>query len=98
MKKIYSIGAIALLLFSACKPNVNVTTPPSPGEVTFTNYMAVGNSLTAGYADGTLTHSGQLNSYPQRLFEQFQRVGANGPFVQPELPGDYGYPRPKLVL
>lgn len=97
MKKLYTVGAIALL-FSACKPSVNVTTPLSSGDVNFTNYMAVGNSLTAGYADGTLTHSGQLNSYPQRLFEQFQRVGATGPFVQPELPGDYGYPKPKLVL
>lgn len=97
MKKLAIVGATALF-FSACKPSVNITTPLSSGSVTLTNYMAVGNSLTAGYADGTLTHTGQLNSYPQRLFEQFQRVGATGPFVQPELPGDYGYPNPKLIL
>jgi lysophospholipase L1-like esterase len=97
MKRIYVIGALAFL-FSSCKPHVNITTPPSSGEATFTNYLAVGNSLTAGYADGSLTHSGQLNSYPQRLYEQFQRVGSVGPFIQPELTGDYGYPGPKLVL
>jgi hypothetical protein len=97
MKKIYIVGALGFL-FSACKPHVDISSPPSRGQADFSNYMAVGNSLTAGYADGTLTHSGQLNSYPQRLFEQFQRVGATGPFVQPELTGDYGYPSAKLIL
>ncbi len=97
MKNIYIIGAMACLL-SACKPSVNITTPPSAGDVDFTNYMAIGNSLTAGYADNSLTVSGQLNSYPQRLFEQFSLVGAKGPFIQPLLVSDIGYPGPKKVM
>jgi len=97
MKRLYIFGAAALL-FSACKPTVNITTPPTAGQVNFTNYLAVGSAYTAGFADSSLTVSGQLNSYPERLFEQFQRVGSTGPFVQPLLPGDYGYPNPKFIL
>ena len=97
MKKIYIIGALSLL-FSACKPSINLTKPGSPGTANFTNYLAIGNSLTAGYADNSLYLSGQLNSYPQRLFEQFQLVGCRGPFIQPLLSSDYGFSSAKLVL
>jgi len=101
MKRIYIFGA-AVVLFSACKPNTNVTTPPTSGDAVFTNYMAVGCSFSSGYADNSLTVSGQLNSFPQRLFEQLSTVkdgnGADGPFIQPLLTGDNGYPNPKLEL
>jgi lysophospholipase L1-like esterase len=98
MRKIYTIAAIACL-FAACKPSVSVTTPPSAGTADFTNYLAIGNSLTSGYADGALTVTGQLNSYPQRLFEQFQLVTkTKGTFIQPLVTGNDGYPSPKLVL
>jgi len=101
MKRIYIFGA-AVVLFSACKPNTNVTTPPTSGDAVFTNYMAVGCSFSSGYADSSLTVSGQLNSFPQRLFEQLSTVkdgnGADGPFIQPLLTGDNGYPNPKLEL
>jgi len=100
MKKVYLIGALAIG-FAACKPSVNVSPTPTSGSVDFTSYLAVGNSLTAGYADGSLYVTGQLNSYPERLFEQFSQVsqhGAQGPFVQPLLTSDQGYPSAKLVL
>lgn len=101
MKKIYTIGAVALA-FAACKPNANITTPATSGNARFTNYMAVGCSYTAGYADSSLTVSGQLNSYPQRLFEQFSIIRdgdqAVGPFIQPLVTSDNGYPTPKFVL
>jgi len=101
MRKIYIIGSMAFL-FAACKPSVNITTPASAGSANFSNYLAVGNSLTAGYSDNSLTVSGQLNSYPERLFEQFQLIpgamGAKGPFIQPLLHSDNGYPSAKLVL
>ena len=41
------------------------------GKADFTRYVAVGNSLTAGYSDGALYRSGQQNSYPAMLAEQF---------------------------
>jgi hypothetical protein len=101
MKKLYTIG-VAAILFASCKPSANVTTPSTAGEAVFTNYLAVGCSYSSGYADKSLTVSGQLNSYPQRLFEQFETIedgfGAKGPFIQPLVTGDNGYPEPKLVL
>jgi len=100
MKKIYILGVVAIL-FSACKPSINIDPKPTAGNADFTNYLAIGNSLTAGYTDGSLTVSGQLNSYPQRLFEQFSLIpvhGAVGPFIQPLLSGDWGYPGPKYIL
>src|SRR4051812_32793562 len=101
MKKILFIGAVACM-FASCKPSTNITTPVSGGNAFFTNYMAVGNSLTAGFADNSLYVSGQLNSYPERLFEQFSTItgpqAAKGPFIQPLLQGDAGYPSAKLVL
>lgn len=97
MRKILFLGAMASL-FAACKPNVAITTKPSPGLATFKNYLAIGNSFTAGFGDNQLTVSGQINSYPQRLFEQFSLVGADGPFVQPRLHSDIGFLGPKLIM
>jgi hypothetical protein len=97
MKKIYIIGAIAAL-FTACKPNVNVTTKPSPGSATFTSYLAVGSSFTAGFGDNALTVSGQVSSFPAMLYKQFRLVGANDTFVQPRLVSDIGFLGPKLIV
>lgn len=96
MRKVYIFGLAALTL-SACKPNIDQQ-PPSAGEVDFARYLAVGNSATAGFADGTLYMSAQRSSYPAILAEQLKLVGG-GKFVQPELPeGDRGYPEPKMLL
>lgn len=98
MRKIFILGAMSCL-FAACKPNAGITTNLTTGKADFTNYLAIGNSMTAGYTDGSLTVSGQLNSYPQRLFEQFQLVTSiKGTFVQPLVTGNFGYPWPKKVL
>ena len=102
MRKLYIICGLTLL-FAACKPSVHISIPPTAGRANFSNYLAIGNSLTSGYSDNSLTVSGQLNSYPERLFEQFQLIpGINGGsksyFVQPLLHSDNGYPGPKKVL
>ena len=55
---------------------------PSKGSADFTKYVAVGNSLTAGFADAGLYRDGQLNAYPDILAGQFRTVGG-GDFVQP---------------
>ena len=80
MKHIYLIGA-SLLVLASCKPNLEPTKPTS-GDANFTSYVAIGNSLTAGYADGTLYRSGQINSYPNMLAEMFAFAGG-GEFKQP---------------
>ena len=100
MKKIYSIG-VALILLASCRPSININKNASAGDADFTNYMAVGNSLTAGYTDGSLTVTGQLHSYPQMLFDQFSQIKVHGavpPFIQPLLTSDNGYPGPKYIL
>lgn len=95
MKKLYIIGLMACGL-TACKPNVDPVVGDK-GSLNFNRYLAVGNSLTAGYEDGTLYKTGQENSYPAMLATQFRLVGG-GDFIQPLLPGDNGYPNPKYIL
>lgn len=96
MKKISIISLIAVSFFSACKPTIDPSIPDH-GQADFSTYVAIGNSLTAGYGDGTLYRSGQQNSYPAMLAEQFALVGG-GQFKQPLLPGNAGWPGLKLVL
>lgn len=96
MKKLYIIGLIAACGFTACKPKLDPKVATS-GALNFTRYLAVGNSLTAGYADGSLYKTGQMNSYPAMLAAQFDLVGG-GDFIQPLLPGENGYPNAKYVL
>jgi hypothetical protein len=96
MKKVYNLSLL-LCLLASCKPDLKVS-KPSPGTADFSVYLAVGNSLTAGFADNSLYLSGQQNSYPLRLSEQFKLVGG-GAFKQPLLMSDIGlYPSPKLIL
>ena len=76
----------ALVGVTACTnndidPNA-ATGTPSKGDADFTKYVAVGNSLTAGFADNGLYRDGQLNSYPNILAGQFRAVGG-GDFTQP---------------
>jgi hypothetical protein len=54
--------------------------------VDFSRYVAVGNSLTAGYADNGLYRAGQLNSYPNILAGQLRLAGGAAEFRQPLFP------------
>jgi hypothetical protein len=78
-KHIYIIAGLFLL--AACKPEVK-TAQLTHGSANFSRFIAVGNSLTAGYADGGLYLDGQLNSYPSIMAGQMQSVGG-GSFNQP---------------
>jgi len=66
MRKIYIMGALAVV-FASCKPSVNITVPPKPGNADFTNYLAIGDNYTAGYADNSLTVTGQLIYHAQAI-------------------------------
>ena len=74
------LGLLGLGLAS-CQPNIEAPSV-SAGSADFSRYISVGNSLTAGYADGGLYREGQLNSYPSILASQFTKAGG-GDFVQP---------------
>lgn len=82
----YKIGAAAFLsssiLLAGCDPEFEDDRTLSAGSLDLTKYVAVGNSLTAGYQDNGLSLEGQLNSYPNILANQFSYVGG-GEFTQP---------------
>ncbi|HEY0047439.1 MAG TPA: G-D-S-L family lipolytic protein [Flavobacterium sp.] len=59
-----------------------VEVPITAGTADFSNYVAVGNSLTAGFSDNALFREGQENSYPSLLSQQFALVGG-GDFAIP---------------
>ena len=67
---------------AGCQANIDAPAGVSAGSANFTTYLAVGNSLTAGYQSGGLSRAGQLQSYPNILAKQFAQVGG-GAFNQP---------------
>lgn len=76
----------AFLLFFACNPEIDIPVS-SPGAADFSNYIAVGNSLTAGYQDNGLYAEGQMQSYPYLISQQLREV-AIVDFKQPDIPGN----------
>jgi hypothetical protein len=83
--KNYAYILLAAASITACKPVITVPSP-SAGTADFTRYISVGNSLTAGYADGGLYLAGQLNSYPSIIAAQMQTIGGASTFNQPLWP------------
>ena len=77
--KLYIIAG--LLFLGACKPEIH-NPAPSKGSADFSRFIAVGNSLTAGYSNGGLYLEGQQNSYPSIMARQMLAVGG-GVFNQP---------------
>lgn len=73
----------------SCEPEFEnaVDANYSAGEADFSTYVAVGNSLTAGYMDGTVSRVGQTYSFPNLLSQQFALVGG-GAFTQPSYEED----------
>jgi lysophospholipase L1-like esterase len=49
--------------------------PITAGSANFTKFVSLGNSLTAGYADGALFKQGQSDSYTNILAQQFALAG-----------------------
>ncbi len=89
MKYRYLIFILSLAILTACEPKIDEFSP-SKGSADFTTYLAFGNSLTSGYADNALYASGQENSYPNILANQFKTVGMQGDFKQPLMPTNNG--------
>ncbi|MFU8813022.1 MAG: hypothetical protein ACNA78_08640, partial [Balneolaceae bacterium] len=68
-----------------------VTTEVSEGDANFTNYVAIGNSLTAGFMDAALYNLGQQNSLAALINEQFVAVGGTTTFNQPDINSANGF-------
>jgi lysophospholipase L1-like esterase len=95
MFKIKYIWALTVLfVFAACEDGKFDREIAAPievvsGEANFTNYVAIGNSLTAGIADGALFKASQANSYPNLLAEKMALAGG-GEFTQPWMNDNVG--------
>jgi hypothetical protein len=98
--KIIYIALAATFIVGSCKqepikltPPEVVTPPvvtPSKGSADFTKFVAIGNSLTAGYQAGALFTEGQKNSLGAILAQQFATVGG-GAFNQPDINSVNGF-------
>ncbi len=92
LKSLFIVSLLAgavISSFNSCKPELNELTFSNNG-VDFSKYVAIGNSLTAGYMDGALYLQGQENSYPSILARQFSFVGG-GEFKQPLFNSSIGF-------
>lgn len=81
------LGAAGL---TACEPefdNELSNDNYSAGDADFSSYVAIGNSLTAGFMDGTVSRVSQSYSFPSMLAGQFALVGG-GEFTQPSYAED----------
>ncbi len=89
MKKLHVTILVAAallgLLTAGCDtdtPNeIELLPPQLSGDEYLGGYVALGNSLTAGYMDAGLIASGQANSYPALIAQQIGLSSAE--FVQP---------------
>ena len=79
--------------FIACDSDDDTTTvveePLTAGSADFTKYVALGNSLTAGFSDNALFIEGQKGSYTNILAQQFAKVGG-GEFKIPFMADNIG--------
>ena len=89
MKNKFILLATLAIGFAGCEPEFEneVSADYTSGEANFSSYVAIGNSLTAGYMDGTVSRGSQMNSYPNLLAQQFALVGG-GAFTQPSYADD----------
>jgi lysophospholipase L1-like esterase len=77
VKILASLLALALLVTGAAF-----------GQVSFSKYVALGDSLTAGFTSGSINATYQVNSYPALLAKQFGITDFQQPLVSPPgLPG-----------
>ena len=94
MKNYIKYFGILALGLAACEPEfenpVDDIDAYSSGQADFSNYVALGNSLTAGYADNALYITGQQNSYPNILAQQFAKVEETQDFDQPLMADNAG--------
>jgi len=84
------------LTIAACSSDDDSSSEPAnviitPGSADFSKYVALGNSLTAGFSDGALFIASQENAYPKLMAEQFALPnGGGGAFTTPLMNDNVG--------
>ncbi|MCK4705358.1 MAG: G-D-S-L family lipolytic protein [Gammaproteobacteria bacterium] len=84
---------IACAVVSACDADFDNPISGNTGDsgtADLSKFVTIGDSLTAGYADGALYLAGQENSYPSILAQQFAAVGGDANFTQPLVSDNLG--------
>ncbi len=91
LKKLAAVFLCASLAACSAEFDNPVNNPASysEGDADFSKFVSIGDSLTAGRADGALYRSAQENSFPAILAQQFAMVGG-GAFTQPLMDDDLG--------
>ena len=80
LNKALSAATVTVVLYS-CKPNIDVPVA-GKGSLDLTKYVALGTTMSSGYADNALYHKAQLVAYPNLIAQQFKLAGG-GHFRQP---------------
>lgn len=77
------------IVLTSCLKTEFESFEPSQGNADFSNYVAVGNSLTQGYQDGGLHNElgQQESSYPAIIAGQMKLANPSLNFVQPTISG-----------
>ena len=83
----YSCIVALIYLVAGCDSDISgdFGDDPDPGSADFSTFVALGDSLVAGYADDALYRHAQQNSFPAIMAQQFTTVGG-GAFTQPLMP------------
>ncbi len=95
MKTLKYLFFAIILVLAACRPELDEFSP-SAGQLDLTNFVAVGCGNTAGFADGELYRSGQINSMPNILAQQFSLAGG-GDFPQPLMTDELGFGNKRIM-
>lgn len=74
--KYLAFASLSIVACSSDDDSGTVTEVPiTSGEADFSTYVALGNSLTAGYSDNALFKEGQANSFAKLMSDQFALAG-----------------------
>ncbi|MFN3907479.1 MAG: G-D-S-L family lipolytic protein [Flavobacterium sp.] len=93
MIKNFKLLLFASLAIVACSDEIEepvvAEIPVTAGSADFSKYVALGNSLTAGFSDGALFRRGQEMAYPKLMADQFALAGG-GTFTVPYMNDNIG--------
>lgn len=87
-----AVVALAAAYYAGCVDAGPAALGPGLGNATVTKYLAIGNSLTAGYQSNGLYKSAQDYSFPNLIAGQLRLAGANLPTFEQPYYSDPGTP------
>ena len=81
---------LSLIILSGCTYTFPKDELPNSGSADFSKVITIGNSITAGFANGALYDDGQANSFSSILAGQLAIITPT-PFNQPDITSPVGY-------